>query len=450
MLDARDIEIAVDRQGHRARNRRRRHDEHVGREVRALFERRSLLDAEAMLLVRHDEAERGEGDRLLNQGMRADHDIDIVRLDCLVRRLALLLRQSSCQEQQPHGQISQQFAELVEMLTRQDFRRRHECALKAVFHRLDERQEGERRLTRADVALHEAAHRHGKLHILTNVAPRLFLILRQPKRQSLARPARKAARAEMAHALLLFTALAAQEKKPTLDEVKLLENQSFPREMQRLGRLGKMHLTIRLLSRDETIALADALGQSLHDLSDPLKDSCEKRAEKLLIQTARSRIDRQNAQIRFPAFFHQGEVLDLAHLLLAAPAEGIINLTDSEELHPRLELSLEELLIEERDLQKSRAVVNIDAQDMNAAPRAPLGYMTDDACDRLLLADRERGERRQHAPVFVCARIIGQEVIDGEEADLVQRLVFLRADALELQKTRLQLHGRPLSERYKT
>ena len=87
---------------------------------------------------------------------------------------------------------------------------------------------------------------------------------------------------------------------------------------------------------------------------------------------------------------------------------------------------------------------------MNAAPRAPLGYMTDDACDRLLLADRKCGKRRQHAPVFVGTRVIGQEIIDGEEADLVQCLVFLRADALELQKTRLQLHGRPLSERYKT
>ena len=90
----------------------------------------------------------------------------------------------------------------------------------------------------------------------------------------------------MAHALPLFAALAAQEKKPALDEVKLLEDQSFSREMQRLGRFGKMHLAVRLFSRDESITLADALGQGLHDLADPLKDSREKRAEKLLIQTA--------------------------------------------------------------------------------------------------------------------------------------------------------------------
>ena len=172
------------------------------------------------------------------------------------------------------------------MLTRQDFRRRHECALKAVFHRLDKRQEGESRLARADVSLHEAAHRQGKLHVLPNVTPRFFLVLRQSKRQSLTRPARKATRAEMAHALLLFTALATQEQKSALDEVKLLEDQSFPREMQRLGRFGKMHLAVRLFSRDESITLADALGQGLHDLADPLKDSREKRAEKLLIQTA--------------------------------------------------------------------------------------------------------------------------------------------------------------------
>ena len=90
----------------------------------------------------------------------------------------------------------------------------------------------------------------------------------------------------MAHALLLFTALAAQEQKSALNEVEFLENQPFPSEMQRLGRFGKMHLAVRLLSRDESIALADALGQGLHNLADSLKDSCEKLAEKLLIQTA--------------------------------------------------------------------------------------------------------------------------------------------------------------------
>ena len=55
MLDARDIEIAIDRERHRARDRGRRHDEHIGRHHAFFLECRTLCHAEAMLFVRYDQ-----------------------------------------------------------------------------------------------------------------------------------------------------------------------------------------------------------------------------------------------------------------------------------------------------------------------------------------------------------------------------------------------------------
>ena len=55
-VDDRDVQIAVDGHGERARDGRGRHHEHVGVEA-ALAQGRALQDAEAVLLVDDDEAE---------------------------------------------------------------------------------------------------------------------------------------------------------------------------------------------------------------------------------------------------------------------------------------------------------------------------------------------------------------------------------------------------------
>ena len=61
-LDDRHVELPIERLRQRARDRRRRHHERMGREPRAFLlgaagqERPALLHAEAMLLVHHDES----------------------------------------------------------------------------------------------------------------------------------------------------------------------------------------------------------------------------------------------------------------------------------------------------------------------------------------------------------------------------------------------------------
>ena len=86
----------------------------------------------------------------------------------------------------------------------------------------------------------------------------------------------------------------------------------------------------------------------------------------------------------------------------------IFNLADGEKTQPCFKPSFKKLLLEERDLKKSRAVIDIDTQDMDAASCAPLDDMANDTGNRLLLSDDDFGERRQDAPVLVGTRIVRQ------------------------------------------
>ena len=90
----RDVEIAVGRQRQRPRNRRRGHHQHVG--VLPLRpQRRALQHAEPMLLVDDHQPELAEADRLLDQRMRADDQVQRPAGE-LRLHLAPLLRRRRC------------------------------------------------------------------------------------------------------------------------------------------------------------------------------------------------------------------------------------------------------------------------------------------------------------------------------------------------------------------
>ncbi len=70
----RHLKIPEDRHRHAPRDRRRRHHQHVRRRASLVRQRRPLLHSEAVLLIHDDEAEIGETDTILEQGMGADDD----------------------------------------------------------------------------------------------------------------------------------------------------------------------------------------------------------------------------------------------------------------------------------------------------------------------------------------------------------------------------------------
>ena len=74
-----DVEVAVGGQRERARDRRRGHVQHVRREPgrRLAVQRAALVDAEAVLLVDHRDREAVELDRVLDQRVRADQQLQL-------------------------------------------------------------------------------------------------------------------------------------------------------------------------------------------------------------------------------------------------------------------------------------------------------------------------------------------------------------------------------------
>ena len=75
LVDDRHVQIAVHQQRQRTRDGRRAHDERV-RLLALAHERGALLDAEAVLLIRDDEAEAEKRHRVADERVRADDDVE--------------------------------------------------------------------------------------------------------------------------------------------------------------------------------------------------------------------------------------------------------------------------------------------------------------------------------------------------------------------------------------
>ena len=102
--DLGDRQVAVDRQRERARDRRRRHVEHV--RAAPLGERGALLDAEAVLLVDDGDGEVAEADLLLDQRVRADRDLHVARRDQLAHVRVLLRAERAREERDAHAELA--------------------------------------------------------------------------------------------------------------------------------------------------------------------------------------------------------------------------------------------------------------------------------------------------------------------------------------------------------
>ena len=118
-------------------------------------------------------------DVVLDQRMRADDQVDRaareLRLQLAALPRAAWLPVSSATRKRD---VLQQPADRDEVLLGQDFGRRHERHLQAVFHRDQRRQQRDDRLAAADVPLQQPVHRLRPLHVLDDLLERLLLIRR--------------------------------------------------------------------------------------------------------------------------------------------------------------------------------------------------------------------------------------------------------------------------------
>ena len=157
LVDGGNIQIAVEREGQRARDGRRGHDQHV-RVIAFLAQSVALLHAEAVLLIDDDEAEPLEVHIFLNQGVGANGNHRLPAFEGGASHAALLRLHTAGQQHGANAEGGQHLADAAGVLLGQDFGRGHDRALEAVERGQEKRGGRDRRFAGADIALQEAAH----------------------------------------------------------------------------------------------------------------------------------------------------------------------------------------------------------------------------------------------------------------------------------------------------
>ncbi len=140
----------------------------------------------------------------------------------------------------------QQPTDGLRVLLGEDLGRRHEGGLQSVFHGQHGREHGDDGLARADVALQQAVHRLGALHVFADLLERRALAGRQLERQHAAQRLADAIVDANGVRLPLGVRLAASQQQPHLEAEELFEDQPALR-----GRSKQVQLVKRRFHRRE-------------------------------------------------------------------------------------------------------------------------------------------------------------------------------------------------------
>ena len=175
--ERRDVEVRVQHLAEGARDRRRRHQQDVrGAAAGLVLQGPALLHPEPVLLVDDREGEVRERDRLLEQRVGPDHDLRLARPDRLERPPAGLGRERAREQRHADPEVVEQARDGLEVLAREEVRRREQRGLAAAERGRGERPRGHGRLARADVALDEAEHRDRAREVVPDLVDRRGLV----------------------------------------------------------------------------------------------------------------------------------------------------------------------------------------------------------------------------------------------------------------------------------
>ena len=172
------IHVAEERKHERARDRRRRHHQHVDGLALAR-QGKPLVDAEAVLLVDDRKREVVELDLVLKQRMRADQNVDFAARKPVQDRAAVAAALAARQDRDLDADGGRQRRDGAEMLPRQELRRRHQRRLPPAFDHRCGRQQRHNRLAGAHIALQQPQHALGLGKIRDDVGDRAGLGLRE-------------------------------------------------------------------------------------------------------------------------------------------------------------------------------------------------------------------------------------------------------------------------------
>ena len=151
-----------------ARDGRRRHREHVDRGAH-LLQALLVLDAEPLLFIDDEQAEVLKLERLRENGVGPNDDIDLA-LGGLLQHLGLLLRGAEAGEHLDiDGEVGEALLEGLEVLEAKDRGGREDRDLLAILHSLEGGAHGDFGLAVANIAAEEAIHRLGRFHVALDV-----------------------------------------------------------------------------------------------------------------------------------------------------------------------------------------------------------------------------------------------------------------------------------------
>ena len=134
-----------------------------------------MRHAEAVLLVDDDEAEPAELHRRLDQGVRADEDVDRAGGERREQLPARGAAHAPGQQPEAHARPRQPGREALGVLLGEDLGRRHEGALRAVLGGEQQREARDDGLADADVALEQSRHRASRAQIRRDLPHRPLL-----------------------------------------------------------------------------------------------------------------------------------------------------------------------------------------------------------------------------------------------------------------------------------
>ena len=142
-----------------------------------------VLDAEALLLVDHDQAEILERDLAAEQPVRPDHDVDRAVGQPVDRGLGLLVGLEPRQRRDVHRERGVPLGEGRVVLLDEQRGRHQDGDLLAVLDRLERGPDGDLGLAVADVAADDPVHRHDAFHVVLDVVDGGQLVRRLDERE---------------------------------------------------------------------------------------------------------------------------------------------------------------------------------------------------------------------------------------------------------------------------
>jgi hypothetical protein len=425
----------------------------VGRGDTSLVgERRALLDPEPVLLVDHHQAEVVELDRLLEQGMGADHDAGLTG-DRVEQGTALARRrQRTGDERNPGGfVVAAEHAALGHraehgddrpvVLLREHLGRREQCRLPTGVDDLQHRAQRDHRLAGPDLALEQPVHRRGATQVDRDLVADLTLPVGQLERQGCVEALEQSRTPPRTRHRFEGLQMGAALREHGLQDEGLVVLQSASGGVPLLAAVGGVQAAERLVERHQPLALADVGGQRVGDRAQRVERELDGVHDHFRRKLRAGRVDREPPADRAVAdgVLELVEVVPTPEDLAGRMGELALAVEDrhlaaEQGDGARLELVLPPVLSEEGADQVAFAVGDGDL-GAGGHPAATLRpeLLVDHALglgqDGHVLVEEQVAEVREPPAVLESSGVVLEQVADGGDVeDVAEQLGRLVTD----------------------